>query len=87
MHGCPPQQYITRTYDLYTWVNQQTKWSKVQCLTKQCDRRGMNPRPPDPELEVLTAQPAHTTCLLPYIILPFKYIYDSQIFAETFLSG
>ena len=47
----------------------------------------MNPRPPDPELEVLTAQPAHTTCLLPYIILPFKYIYDSQIFAETFLSG
>ena len=61
-----PQQYITGTYDLYTWLNWQTKWSKVPCFTKQCDRRGLNPRPPDPELEVLTAQPAHTTCLLPY---------------------
>ena len=62
----PPSKYITGNYDLYTWVNGQTKWSKGSCLGKQWDRRGLNPRPPDPELEVLTAQPGHTTCLLPY---------------------
>ena len=33
--------------------------SKVSCLAKQRDGRGLNPRPPDPEFEVLTALP-HT---------------------------
>ena len=36
-----------------------TKWSKVPCLRKQRDGRGLNPGPPDPEFEVLTIRP-HT---------------------------
>ena len=24
------------------------QWTKVPCLRKQCDRRGLNPGPPDP---------------------------------------
>ena len=34
-----------------------TKWSKVPCLRKQCDRQGLNYGPPDLEFEVLTTQP------------------------------
>ena len=30
---------------------------KVPCLTKQSDERGLNPRPPGLEFEVLTTQP------------------------------
>ena len=33
--------------------------SKVACLRKQHNGRGLNPGPPDPEFEVLTARP-HT---------------------------
>lgn len=79
-----PQQYITRNYDLYTWVNRQTKWSKVSRLGKQCDRRRLNPRPPDPELEVLTAQPAHTTCLLPYYNTSFHINLRFSDFCRNF---
>ena len=31
----------------------ETKWSKVPCLRKESDRRGLSPGPPDPEFEVL----------------------------------
>ena len=37
----------------------ETKWSKVPCLRKQRDGRGLYPGPPDLEFEVLTARP-HT---------------------------
>ena len=43
----------------------ETKWSKVSCLRKQRDGRGLNPGPPDPEFKVLTARP-HT---------PPRYVY------------
>ena len=33
--------------------------SKVPCLGKQRDGQGLNPSPPDPQFEVLTARP-HT---------------------------
>ena len=45
---------------LYTPGWGQTKWSKVPCLRKQHDGRGLNPRPPDPEFQMLTARP-HTS--------------------------
>ena len=48
-----PQQYVPSTH-LYIWVD--TKWSKVPCLRKQRDRRGLNHGPQDPECEVLTAR-------------------------------
>ena len=45
---------------LYTPGWRETKLSKVPCLRKQRDRRGLNPRPPDPlEFEVLTARRPH----------------------------
>ena len=42
---------------IYTPGRRETKGSKVPCLRKQRDGRGLNPRSPDPELEVLTTQP------------------------------
>ena len=42
---------------IYTPGWRETKWSKVPCLRKQRDGRGLNPGPPDPEFEVLTTQP------------------------------
>ena len=47
---------------LYTWWRE-AKCSKVTCLGKQRDGRGLNPGPPDPVFEVLTAQP-HTPPLV-----------------------
>ena len=45
---------------IYTPGWRETKLSKVPCLRKQRDRRGLNPRPPDPlEFEVLTARRPH----------------------------
>ena len=41
-----PQQNVAITH---------LKWGKVPCLKKQRDWRGLNPWPPDPEFEVLTA--------------------------------
>ena len=41
----------------YTPRWREAKWSKVPCLRKQRDGRGLNPRPQDPEFEVLTARP------------------------------
>ena len=41
----------------------ETKWSKVPCLRKQRNGQGLNPWLPDPEFEVLTAQP-HTPPLI-----------------------
>ena len=41
----------------YTPGWRETKWSKVPCLRKQRDGRGLNPGPPDPEFEVLTTRP------------------------------
>ena len=48
-----------RQLPIYTPGWRETKWSKVPCLRKQCDRQGLNPIPPDLEFEVLTARP-HT---------------------------
>ena len=42
---------------IYTPGRRETKGSKVPCLRKQLDGRGLNPRSPDPEFEVLTTQP------------------------------
>ena len=52
-----PQQYVAGTH--YTSGRRETKWSKIPCRRKQRDGRGLNPEPPDPEFEVLTARP-HT---------------------------
>ena len=52
-----PQQYVAGTH--YTSGRRETKWSKIPCLRNQRDGRGLNPGPPDPEFEVLTAQ-SHT---------------------------
>ena len=45
------------------WRDSEAKWSKVPCLRKQRDGRGLNPGFPDPEFEVFTAQP-HTPPLI-----------------------
>ena len=45
----------------------ETKRSKVPCLRKQRDGRGLNPGPPDPEFKVLTARP-HTPLLRAYYL-------------------
>ena len=52
-----PQQHVAGTH--YTSGRRETKWSKIPSLRNQRDGRGLNPGPPDPEFEVLTAQP-HT---------------------------
>ena len=49
------QQNVAGTH-LYTRVKRK-KWSKVPCLRKQRDGPGLNATPPDPEFELLTAQP------------------------------
>ena len=38
---------------IYTPGERETKWSKVPCLRKQRDGRGLNPQPPDSEFAVL----------------------------------
>ena len=48
---------------IYTPGWRETKCSNVPCLRKQRDGRGLNPGPPDPVFEVLTAQP-HTPPLV-----------------------
>ena len=56
--GYPPA--VCRQYPcIYTREWRETKWSKVPRIRKQRDGRGLNPGPPHPEFEVLTAQP-HT---------------------------
>ena len=52
-----PQQYVTSTHAIYTPWWRKTKWSKVPCLRKQHNGWGLNPRHPDLEFEVSTAQP------------------------------
>ena len=42
---------------IYTPGRRETKGSKVPCLRKQRDGRGLSPGPPDPEFKVLTTQP------------------------------
>ena len=42
---------------IYTPGWRETKGSKVPCLRKQRDGRGLNPRSSDPEFEVLTTLP------------------------------
>ena len=54
-----------------------TKWSKVPCLRKQCDRQGLNYGPPDLEFEVLTTQPL--TPLTPPQVLIDSCIYSLHI--------
>ena len=44
---------------IYTPSWRETKWSKVPCQRKQLHGRGLNPGPPDPEFEVLTARPKY----------------------------
>ena len=55
----------------YTPRRRETKWSKVPCLRKQRDGRGLNPGLPDPELEVLTARP-HMPPPLPDNNYPYR---------------
>ena len=55
--GLPPSSMSA--VPIYTPGWRETKWSKVPCLRRQCDRRGLNPGPPDAEFEVLTTRP-HT---------------------------
>ena len=57
----PPPPSSVSPVPIYTPGWRETKWSKVPCLRKQRDGRGLNPGPPDPdpEFEVLTARP-HT---------------------------
>ena len=42
---------------IHTHGWKEAKWSKVPCVRNQRDGRGLNPGPPDPEFEVLTARP------------------------------
>ena len=51
-----PKRPVCHWYPFYTpGCRREIEWSKVPCLRKQCDWRGLNPGPPDPEFEVLTA--------------------------------
>ena len=56
--GLPPQRYVAGTIYI-PGVKKDKVESKVACLRKQHNGRGLNPGPPDPEFEVLTARP-HT---------------------------
>ena len=55
--GYPPSSMSP--VHIYAPGRRETKWSKVPCVRKQLDERGLNPGPPDAEFEVLTARP-HT---------------------------
>ena len=59
--GLPPSSMSP--VPIYTPGWRETNWSKVPCLRKQCGGRGLNPGPPDPEFEMLTAR-SHTIMLL-----------------------
>ena len=41
---------------IYTPGRRETKWNEVPCLRKLRDGRDLNPGPPDPEFEVLSAR-------------------------------
>ena len=58
LQGYPPPSSMSPV-PIYTPGLRETMWSKVSCLRKQHDGRGLNPIPLDPEFEVLTAH----TCL------------------------
>ena len=49
------------------------QWSKVPCLRKQRDGRGLNTGPPDPEFEVLTTRPHTPPHFDQLISKPFFY--------------
>ena len=56
----PSQCYLPSSMSLvpiYTPVWRETTWFKVPFIRKQWEGRGLNPWPPDPEFEVLTARP------------------------------
>ena len=58
--ACPSQGYPPSSMlpvPIYTPGWRETKWSKVPCLWKQRDGRGLNPGPPDLECEVLHSKP------------------------------
>ena len=55
----PPPLSSMSSVPIYTPSWRETKWSKVPCQRKQLDGRGLNPGPPDPEFEVLTARPKY----------------------------
>ena len=70
-----PQQYVAGTH-LCTWVKRdkvECQWSKVPCLRKQRDGRGLNTGPPDPEFEVLTTRPHTPPHFDQLISKPFFY--------------
>ena len=71
--GVTPQQYVAGTH-LYTSVKRD-KVEHSSCLRKQRDGRGLNPGPPDPELEVLTTRP-HSS--------PQKISKASELFSRNF---
>ena len=59
--GYPPPPLLLLRYvvgiHLYTWAGRrETKWNEVPCLRKLRDGRDLNPGPPDPEFEVLSAR-------------------------------
>ena len=65
---------------IYTPGWRESKWIRVTCIRKQCNRRGLNTRPPDPEFEVLTIRP-HTSPLRKKIITNFALdiVYDQAL--------
>ena len=84
--GLPPSSMSP--VPIYTPGWRESKLIRVSCLRKQCNRRGLNTRPPDPELEVLTIRPHVSTeeknpykfpswyCLWPSSSLIYLYLYD-----------
>ena len=78
------QQYVAGTH-LYT-RRRETKWSKVPCLRKQRDWRGLNLVPLDPEFEMLKSK----TYLIPSsstIIFSISSLSYFEIQNSSYVSG
>ena len=56
----PPPPSSMSLVPIYTPGWRETESSKVPCLSRQRDGRGLDPAPPDPEFEVLTVRPPMT---------------------------
>ena len=66
---------------IYTPGWRETKWSKLPCLRKQRDGRGLNPRP---EFEELTARPHTPPLFLNYIELYWELPWVPETFLARF---
>ena len=78
LQGYPPSSMSP--IPIYTPGWREAKWSKVPCLREICDREGVNPRPQDPEFDVLTTQP-HTP---PHVIWVYKLIRIKALIKHFF---